>query len=862
MSTESDALRNGIRAARAGDATAALQLLQTAVEREPRSVDAWLWLGLVVEDSGDAEECFNRALVLDPANVRAVAYLKALKEGHAPELPPDDPAPAAPTPAPKPAPPSELDRFRQSLGVSVESTAAPATPSSPLVALANIPPAQAVRPKPVAAAQPAKKTKPKAGKKPRFKLSTTQAVVAGLLGVWAMALFCALPVIWVMMQMTGGVGNVAAYATLLPTPTPAAASELIATAQPTAQPPLAPTEPGVDVAAPTPAAPAVVVIEPALAAGRLFVQQERYLDARAALLPVVAAQPDQAEARALLAHADVGALIEAYDVEPQGLTPALAVQDAEAAVALAPTQGDLYLLRAFAKVEALRRSDDVQARETLAASARADLDAATRLGVSGSAFGTWLPLLQARVGRCDDGYKTATQALAQGGRLTSERAWLQYGAALNAYCRARYDEAGSYSRQAAETLGGTFPLARELEILSFHARKRTADALKKLDDWLAAEPATSARRLDLRAFLVYEGGDRVGAEDDLNAAQVLGGSTGAWQAYTHGRLTVDGGSSSGWDSVRGAIVSLDPALGFLRERWVTVLAEAGQDPAPLAQPIEVSDAQAPEIANHGAPPPNAGLLMPLESGSTPLLLGQTATVLHFQSIEPIQLTQVDVLQVEALGLQAGAPLDKIEVSLWDQSSKHWVPQTLTDAGTALIKQPGRFVAAEGDVYVSIRLQVAERWGLRRLTLSIAGLFADGQGVQLGPDPSAPGDVSALTPAEQAEALVDVDRLDAATAVLSTALDSAATPADRAALLDQLAQVDFMRGDVDAAVDHMVAALAIESQPERHFVMGLAMDLTGDVGAARREYELAVAPGNPLSAVSRGLAEGRIAQLTR
>lgn len=858
MSTEGNALRDGVRAARAGDATTALQLLQVAVEHEPRSVDAWLWLGLVVEDSGDAEECFNRALVLEPGNARAAAYLKALKEGHAPELPPDDPAPAAPTPAPKPAAPSELDRFRQSLGVSVEST--PTPPASPLVALAKIPPSQAVKPKPVADAQPAKKTKRKAGKMPRLKLNTTQAVVAGLLGVWAMALFCALPAIWILFQMNGAGGSVGAFATLLPTPTPAAASELIATAQPTAQPTPAPTQSGV-AAAPTPAAPAVVGIEPALAAGRLFVQYERYFDARAALLPVVAARPDQAEAKALLAYADVGALIEAYDIEPQGLTPALAVQDADAAVALAPAQGDLYLLRALADVEALRRSDDVQARETFAASARADLEAATRLGVSGSAFSTWLPLLQARVGRCDDGYKTATQALAQGGRLSSERAWLQYGAALNAYCRARYDEAGSYSRQASETFGSTFPQARELEILSLHARKRTDDALKKLDDWLAAEPATSARRLDLRAFLVYESGDRVGAENDLSAAQVLGGSTGAWQAYTRGRLTVDGGSDTGWDTVRGAIVSLDPALGFLRERWVTALAEAGQDPAPLAQPVGTLTAQAPEIVNHGAPPPNAGLLMPLDSGSTPIQLGQTATVVHFQTIEPMTLTQVDALQVEALGLQAGAPLDKIEVSLWDQSSKRWVPQTLTETGTVLVKQPDRFVAAEGDVYLSIRLQVAERWGLRRLTVSIAGLREDGQGVQLGPDLSAPGDVSALSPAEQATALIDVDRLDAASAVLTTALDSAA-PADRAALLDQLAQVDFMRGDVAAAVDHMVAALAIESVPERHFVMGLAMDLTGDVGAARREYELAVAPGNPLSAVSRGLAEGRIAQLTR
>lgn len=843
MSDERALLKEGIAAARSGDQAHALAVLQQVIEQFPRSIDGWLWLGLVVEDSIDAEECFNRVLVLDPKHALARNYLKALKEGHAPELPPEPAQPA-------PMPPSELDRFRQSLGVSATEEAAPARP------VARLAPEPAASPaKPIEKPR-VKPTRPTRRFGPRLKLSTGRAVTIGLLGVWGMALLCGVPMVFALLALGGGgAGSIAAVATLVPSPTPGAETPVDVRATTT------PVATGVAPAATPADAPAAPAIEPALAAGRALVQAGRFSEARAALLPVVAAAPNHVEAATLLAQADIGALVTAYDAEPIDLTPLIARRDIDAAIALAPSQGDLYLLRAFVAAEALRRGDSPQTRETTAAAARADLDAATTMGISGSTFNAWLPLVQARIGRCDDGYKTATQALGLGGRLPQDRAWLQYGAALNAYCRARYDEAGAYARQASDTLAADFPQARELEILSLQARKRAAEALKKADAWFSAEPIESARRLALHAFLLYETGDRGGAQADLDRADALVRLNDPLHAYTQGRLTVDTGGDNGWDSVRYAVMALDPALAFLREQWGATLAEAGQDPAPLADPASVPDAAYPRVALNGAPPPNPGRLSSLETGSAPVVLSQVATGLHFQAVTPLGLGEVSGLRVAALGLQVGAAADKIEVALWDQVNDRWVAQTLTTDGFVEVKQPSRFVSAEGDVYASVRLTVAEHWSVRRLAVTIA-TSTDGQTQNFGFDPNAPGDIAALTPLEQSAALVVVDQLDRATAVLTAALAATTQPADRVALLDQLARVALLRGDAAAATEHAIAALAIESQPERHFVLAVALDLSGDVTAARREYELAVAPGNPLPDVSRGLAEGRIQQLTR
>ncbi|MBL8094177.1 MAG: hypothetical protein JNL73_08400 [Anaerolineales bacterium] len=851
MADERELLKEGIASAKAGDHAHALVVLQEVVEHFPRSIEGWLWLGLVVEEPGDAEECFQRVLVLDPKHKQAREYLEALKQGHAPEMP-------APTPAPPPAPPSELDRFRQSLGVAQAGAEAAPLPAARLIKAVDKPPAH-VAPKPKAQPKPARRT-PGRLKLPHLRLSTGQAIGAGLLGVWAMALVCGAPVLFLMVQISGGASAVA-VATLIPSPTVDASTPVAAAA--TSEPTQALSVPTLEAVV-TPVAPsaAPAEVEPALAAGRWLIQQQRYAEARAALLPIVAAAPAQAEARALLAHADIGALIEVYDAEPDGLTPNTARKDADAAIALDPTQGDLYLLRAFADAEAVRRSADAQTRETLAADARANLEAANRLGVSGSAFGAWLPLLQARVGLCEDGYKTATQALAVGGRLTRERAWLQYGAALNAYCRGRFDETGAYARQAVETLGGDFPQARELEILSLHARKRTSEALQKVEAWLADDLTESTPRLALRGFLRYESGDREHAESDLALAESLGGPRSAWLGYTRGRLTVDFGSETGWDVVRAALVAVDPALGWLRERWAVALAEAGQDPAPVVAAVTTPELVLPTVVLNGAPPPNPGLVTPLEAGHGPLTVGQTGTVLHFQAAAPIGFVEVSEVRVAVLSLEPGATANRIEVSAWDQSTGRWVATSLGDDGTALFKQPARFVSAEGDVYVSVRTLVAERWGLRRLALTITGTLNDGQTAQIGRDPAAPGDVSALAPLEQAAALVAADELERAAATLMQALEAADEPAARAAVLDQLARVALLRGDPTGAAEHMIAALGVETLPERHFVLGLALDLSGDTSGARREYELAVAPGNPLPTVSRGLAEGRIQQMTR
>jgi len=859
MADEREQLSEAIAAAKAGEHAHALAALQVVVQEFPRSIEGWLWLGLVVEDAADAEECFQRVLTLDPKHAQAREYLAALKEGRAPELP--KAAPVAPPP-----PPSELDRFRQSLGVSAPPVSQP--PATPAPGLARqSPPSASSKPTPPrspgAPQKSAAATPPSKRRKRGLRLSTGKAVAIGLLGIWAMALCCGAPAAFVIWQL----GNVGSTVAQSPAPTQTAFTPDSVASEPTATPTALPS--GVDIAAPTTAPDDVVippavgptVIEPALAAGRILVQQGRYLEARAALLPVVAVAPGQAEAYALLAHADVGALIATYEAEPVGLTVEAALEDAAVAVALDPTQGDRYLLRALAATEALRRVDDPQAREDLAAAARADLDTANRLGVSGSAFNAWLPLAQARVGLCEDGYRTATQALAAGGRLEADRAWLQYGASLNAHCRERFDEAGAYARQAAETLDGAFPQARELEILSLQARKRLSEALTKAEALLAEQP-DSGPRLALLSFLRYESGDRLGAEADLQSAATLGATLPPWERYTRGRLTVDTGNTNGWEAVREGSVRLDPALGWLRAQWGDVLTQAGESPAASAALVDTPALDHPAVATYGASPPNPGLLTPLEAGRSWLLVGQLGSVLHFQPMAPIGVAEVTEIRIAALGLQSGADPKKIEVALWDQKAQRWVAHVLDGEGVALVKQPARFVSVEGDLYVSARTLVAERWSLSRLTVTYAGVLEDGTTFQIGPDPSAPGDVASLTAAEQATALVAVGRLDDAREVLLGAIEAVQERTERGALLDQLAQVVLLRGDPNEAAEHMIAALAVETLPERHFVLGLALDLTGDVSGARREYELALAPGNPLLPVSRGLAEGRIQQLTR
>ena len=63
-----DALRNGIRAARRKDHAAAQRWLRQAAEAEPDREEAWLWLGRVADDPAERRQALERALALNPDN--------------------------------------------------------------------------------------------------------------------------------------------------------------------------------------------------------------------------------------------------------------------------------------------------------------------------------------------------------------------------------------------------------------------------------------------------------------------------------------------------------------------------------------------------------------------------------------------------------------------------------------------------------------------------------------------------------------------------------------------------------------------------------------------------------------------------
>lgn len=79
-----EALRNGIRAARRKDTAAARQWLRRVVEADPEREDAWLWLARVTEGA-ERRQALERALALNPDNRWAAQQLE--ERGAPPPVP-------------------------------------------------------------------------------------------------------------------------------------------------------------------------------------------------------------------------------------------------------------------------------------------------------------------------------------------------------------------------------------------------------------------------------------------------------------------------------------------------------------------------------------------------------------------------------------------------------------------------------------------------------------------------------------------------------------------------------------------------------------------------------------------------------
>ncbi|NLF74923.1 MAG: hypothetical protein GX573_04440 [Chloroflexi bacterium] len=109
-----DLLRTGIQAAQSGNKAAARQILEQAIERDPNSELAWIWLATLADDVDERRAHLERVVAINPGNERArqaLDQIKATQERPAPSRSPrqarrlDGPRTARP---PGPAP--TLDR--------------------------------------------------------------------------------------------------------------------------------------------------------------------------------------------------------------------------------------------------------------------------------------------------------------------------------------------------------------------------------------------------------------------------------------------------------------------------------------------------------------------------------------------------------------------------------------------------------------------------------------------------------------------------------------------------------------------------------------------------------------------------------
>src|SRR5688572_23450288 len=71
-------LRQGIEAARAGDAATARQLLEAVVARDENNELAWIWLASTVTTQRERRICLEKVLHINPGNTRAREALNAM----------------------------------------------------------------------------------------------------------------------------------------------------------------------------------------------------------------------------------------------------------------------------------------------------------------------------------------------------------------------------------------------------------------------------------------------------------------------------------------------------------------------------------------------------------------------------------------------------------------------------------------------------------------------------------------------------------------------------------------------------------------------------------------------------------------
>jgi len=153
MSSHDDLLQQGIAAVRAGQLDAGRQLLAKAIQINPQSEMAWIWMSGVVQTDEQRIQCLRQVIAINPNNELALKGLQALGGLSAPTPPPPPP------PAPMPEPPAYeeapvLSGLAFDSGVQYESAAMPEM-AAPLMETTSPAYVEPVAPPPAAPVSPA-----------------------------------------------------------------------------------------------------------------------------------------------------------------------------------------------------------------------------------------------------------------------------------------------------------------------------------------------------------------------------------------------------------------------------------------------------------------------------------------------------------------------------------------------------------------------------------------------------------------------------------------------------------------------------------------------------------------------------------
>ncbi len=507
-----DYLAEGIRAFQTGDLIQARRLLAEAVSSQPRSFDAWMWLGRAVEKADQKRYCFQIALDLDPDSLEAAEAIFALERPAdrqtLPEITPPPPLPGLPS---QPDPVAAVAARLQP--PPFPSPEVPAEPSMP----------------PVPAA-PARAPSRFASLDRKWLVGAAGALIGLLLFVvFVSRLLNGAAVETTIPTVTSQGGGV--HVTTIPQQSMQTAQVATVAKTPTRTNPTAATGTANVVLTPTSSPQANDPVT-------LLLDQGKYADAIQLLDQQITAHPDSGAAYLQRGIAYYGleqrpthANINAYRSNL-----AQAIGDLDAAIRLGPVRADDFAYRGMAYAALARVSVYRVDRDALNATAIENLQAAASLGTHVAGAPVDLVFALVNIGKCDQAQQAAgrTTAAQLGG--AAEAQLYDLNAAIYT-CQGKLELAAEAKQKAIE-IEKTCGRLTDLAYLLYNPDKPEV-ALDTLNQCIKSDMEVDAEAFYLRALIYHRYGNNELAEKDLLSGARITWFTGGVNAYVRARISLD-----------------------------------------------------------------------------------------------------------------------------------------------------------------------------------------------------------------------------------------------------------------------------------------------------------------------------------